>query len=277
MGSPGARAASGGAFRLFVTLGWLAVIVIVFVLGYWLAYHDTDNALIELQQLKTDRKNLREALMVAEERIAGFEQAQLIDREAKRLAQAQLEQLQQERHEYAKQVSALERLIREGGGGVVQVQDFDLWETDQPDIFGYRFTVTQLIPEFGQASGQVRLRLQGETAEGGSVSRSASELDGSEPGSHRMRFEFFQNFTGTLRLPLDLQPQTLTVEIEPTVKNLISSSRTFTWNPDPRSLESTDDRVSIEEPPDVPTLGYPMMGQDGLDSDANRSHSLDLD
>ncbi|EIC20560.1 DUF6776 family protein [Thiorhodovibrio frisius] len=240
MGSSGARfGASGGAFRLFVTLGWLAVIGTAFVLGYQLAYHDADNTLIEMQQLKADRHQLREALMAAEERVAGLEQAQSIDREAKRLAQEQLEKLQHERHEYAKQVSALERLIREGGGGVVRVQDFELWETEQPQEFGYRFTVAQLIPEFGQASGQVKLRLKGNTNEGDAVVRTAEQLKGSEPAVHRMNFEFFQNFNGVLKVPDDFQPQTLTVEIEPNVKNLISSSRTYAWTPDAWRPEPT--------------------------------------
>lgn len=234
MGSSGGMrlGASGGAFRLFVTLGWLAVIGTAFVFGYQLAYYDADNALIEVQQLKADRRDLREALMTAEERIAGLERAQSIDREAKRLAQAQLEELQHERHEYAKQVSALERLIREGGGGVVQVQDFALWETDQPREFGYRFTVAQLIPEFGQTSGRVKLRVEGKTREGDSMTLSAAELDGSEPAVHPMEFEFFQNFTGLIRLPEGLTPLTLTVEIEPRVKNLISSARTYAWEPE---------------------------------------------
>lgn len=247
MGSSGVRVgAPGGAFRLFVTLGWLAVIGVAFVLGYQLAYHDADNTLIEMRQLKLDRKELREALMAAEERIAGLERAQSIDREAKRLAQAQLEDLQSERHEYAKQVSALERLIREGGGGVVQVQDFELWQTEQPRQFGYRFTVAQLIPEFGQASGRVKLRLEGNTGEGESAVRTADQLRGSEPGVHRMKFEFFQHFSGLLELPGGFQPRTLTVEIEPSVKNLISSSRTYAWEPKPTRVSSLTQSAVVE-------------------------------
>jgi hypothetical protein len=235
----GGGGASGGAFRLFVTLGWLAVIGVAFALGYLLAYHDADNSLIEIHQLKSDRRELREALMAAEERIAGLERAQSIDRDAKRLAQAQLEELQQERLDYAKQVSALERLIREGGGGVVQVQDFELWETQVPGDFGYRFMVTQLIPDFGQVSGEVRLRLAGETAEGESLTLSAAELVGTEPKSHRMRFEVFQNFDGLLRVPEDFRPHSLTFEIVPRVKNLISSSRTYGWEPEPARIEES--------------------------------------
>ncbi|WP_200279431.1 DUF6776 family protein [Rhabdochromatium marinum] len=233
MGSSGRRSGvSDGTFRLFTTLGWLVVIGSAFVLGYQLAYHDADNALLEVQQLKTDRHELRESLLAAQERIAGLERAQSIDREAKRLAQAQLEKLQNDRHEYAKQVSALERLIREGGGGVVQVQEFELWETKQPNEFGYRFTVAQLIPEFGQASGHVRLRVEGKTAQGEPFSRTAAQLEGSEPGAHRMKFEFFQHFSGRLHLADGMQPQTLMVEIEPAVKNLISSSRIYAWEPE---------------------------------------------
>lgn len=233
MGPAHARSGgSGGTFQLFVTLGWLAVIGSAFVLGYQLAYHDADNALIEVQRLKTQNRDLREQLLVSEEQIVRLESAQAIDRQAKRLAQAQLEELQHERHEFAKQVSALERLIREGGGGVVQVQDFELWETDMPDQFGYRFTVSQLIPEFGQTSGQVRVCLAGNTADGEPFSQTAAELSGSEPEFHHMKFEYFQHFTGMLKLPQGLHPETLTVEIEPSVKNLISSSRAYAWEPE---------------------------------------------
>ncbi len=232
MGGAGSRVStSGSSFSLFVTLGWLVVIATAFILGYRLAYHDADNTLVEMHQLKVNQLELRENLMASEERVAGLEREQSIDRESKRLAQAQLEELQHDRHECAKQVSALERLIREGGGGVVQVQDFKLWETGAPNEFGYHFTLTQLIPEFGQTSGRVRLRVDGESAQGEAITRRAAQLEGSEPGAHPMQFEFFQHFTGILKLPEDVQPQTLTVEIEPTVKNLISSSRAYPWEP----------------------------------------------
>lgn len=233
MGPASPRPTGAGAFRLLLTLGWLAVIGTAFVLGYQLAYYDADNALIEVQRLKAQSRELREQLLVGEEQIARLESARVIDREARRLAQAQLEELQHERHEFAKQVSVLERLIREGGGGVVQVQDFELWETDMPGQFGYRFTVSQLIPEFGQTSGQVQLRLAGKTAEGETFSHTAAQLEGSEPRFHRMQFEYFQHFTGLLRLPNEWYPETLTVEIEPNVKNLISSSRAYAWKPEP--------------------------------------------
>lgn len=120
LGATGAhRAARGGFAALLVVLGWSLVIAMVFVGGYRLAYHDAGNALVELQQAKTDRRELRAALTDAEERIARFERSESINREAQRLVQAQLEDLQQERHDCAKQVLALERLIREGGGGPV--------------------------------------------------------------------------------------------------------------------------------------------------------------
>lgn len=246
--SRGRSSSAASPFRLFLTLGWLAVISTAFVFGYQLAYHDADNALAEIQALKSERRDLKDRLIAAEEQVARLERAQSIDREAKRLAQAQLEELQHERHEFAKQVSALERLIREGGGGVVQVQDFELWETEQPDEFGYRFTVTQMIPEFGEASGRVSLRIDGKRLDDGKVvSRPARELEGSEPGSHRMQFEFFQHFSGKIRLPERLQPETLTVEIDPSVKNLISSSQTFAWEPEPADL------LRLTQPADATT------------------------
>jgi hypothetical protein len=216
------------AFRLLVTIGWLAVIGIAFALGYLLAGYDATQATSRIQTLQTERDALSEALASKREEHARLERTHLIDREAKRAAQAQLFELQGERLRLAKQVAYLKGLLREGDTGVVEVKEFVLTEGDVPASFHYHFTVSQLVPDFGRSVGtalvKVVLRVDGERQTLG-----LADLPGSSSGRHSMAFDHFQSFDGKIVLGQDADPQEVVVEIEPGNNNLMPSSEAFVW------------------------------------------------
>jgi hypothetical protein len=217
------------AFRLFLTIGWLAVIATAFGLGYLLADHDATQAALRIQALQTERDALSEALASAKEANVRLERSHVIDSEAKRAAQAQLGELQGERLRLAKRVAYLQGLMRNGQTGVVEVKEFLLTEGDQPGLFDYRFTVNQLVPDFRRSQGtavvKVVLRRDGKR-----VTLSLSELPGSTSGRHPMAFDFFQTFEGRIQLPPDVEPVEVVVDIEPGNNNLMESSEAFAWH-----------------------------------------------
>ena len=217
------------AFRLFLTIGWLAVIATAFGLGYLLANHDATQAALRIQALQTERDALSEALATAKEGRIRLERSHIIDSEAKRAAQAQLAELQGERLRLAKRVAYLQGLMRNGQTGVVEVKEFLLTEGDAPGLFDYRFTVNQLVPDFrpsrGTAVVKVVLRRDGKR-----VTLPLSELSGSTSGHHPMAFDFFQTFEGRIQLPPDAEPVEVVVDIEPGNNNLMDSSEAFAWH-----------------------------------------------
>lgn len=174
----------------------------------------------------------RDALAVdigeLKQQIIVLERSQQIDREVNKTASNQLKAAQDEHHAAEKEVSFLRRLIQEGGGGILQPMDFKLEEADQSGEFSYSFTVRQLIPDFGESTGSVDLKITG-TRDGKEVSLSLEKLEGSEPVSHKMEFKHFQSVAGHIRVPDDFDPESLVVEIKPSTSKLIPVSETFPW------------------------------------------------
>jgi hypothetical protein len=217
-----------GAFRLFLTIGWLGMLGIAFIFGYQLAYHDVADWQPQMRALQKERERLQTALLTAEETIARLEQAHAIDREAQRVNQEQLTQLQQERHELVKRVTALERLVNKNDAGIIHIREFQLWQTKQAQQFDYHFTVTQLVPDFSKSQGQVKLTLFGSRADADSSSSIALIVQ-----RLTMDFKHFQSFNGTFVLDQGDQPDYIVIEIEPVTKRLLSSQEKFLWQPQP--------------------------------------------
>jgi hypothetical protein len=158
-----------------------------------------------------------------------LERSQQIDREANRKALEQLKESQGERLELEKEVSLLRRLFDEGGAGILRVKDLELSAGDEPDVVRYSFVVTQVIQDFGEASGAIELKVSGKR-DGEEVTLPLSKLEGSEPQELKMKLKHFQSFEGTLQLPEDFEPKGLVVDIEPTGERLIPVSETFPWD-----------------------------------------------
>ncbi len=158
-----------------------------------------------------------------------LERSQQIDREANKTAAKQLKEAQDERLAVEKEVSFLRRLIEEGGGGILQPKDFKLKETDESGVFGYSFTIQQLIPDFGESVGSIEIRVTGKR-DGKELTLSLDKLEGSQPVTHKMEFKHFQSFEGSVKVPDDFEPEDLVVEIKPTTAKLIPVTETFAWS-----------------------------------------------
>ncbi len=233
------------AFRLFLTIGWLLVIGTAFGLGYLLAQHDATEAQMRISMLQKQRDALSEGLAEAREERVRLERSHLMDQQARRAVLEQLKELQQERLELARQVSYLEHLVQEGGSGVIQVKDLELALDGEPGHYHYRFTVSQLVPDFGESVGKVFVKLAVRD-EDGTRMVAVKELDPDAVDEFDMRFEYFQQFEGAFVLPRDVIPESLIVEIKPTTEKLVPSTESFPWR-----LESDS-----EAPP------LPMSGTD---------------
>ena len=180
------------------------------------------------QVLERERQGFRERIAALTQEKIVLERTMEIDREANRTAQENLKAAQDERLALEKEVSFLKQLIQQGGGGILKVQDFKLVSADEPDEFGYSFTVTQLIRDFGESAGKVEIRLVGKR-NGKEVTLALDKLPGSKPTAHKMRFKHFQNFEGRIKVPEGIDPENLVVEVKPSTKKLIPVAETFSW------------------------------------------------
>jgi len=216
-------------FRLFVTIGWLLVVATAFGLGYFLASYDAERAMAQIQSLQTERDRLSETLAAERQAQTRLERTHLIDREAQRAVQAELAELQGERLRLAKQVTYLQGLMRDEGKGVIEVKEFVLSEGEESGTYDYRFSVNQLVPEFGRSKGKAVVKVAVEQ-DAGTKLLPLSDLPGSSSGEHPLDFDYFQSVSGTIRIPADLTPQQVVVDIQPVGDNLLASSDAFIWH-----------------------------------------------
>ena len=207
----------------------LAAVVASFLVGVYLAQEQGERLEQRAQALAEERDRLGEQLSTLQQEKIVLERTLKIDREANHTAQESLKQAQDERLGLEKEVSFLKRLIREGGGGILRVQDFKLTRADTSEEFGYSFTVTQLIQDFGESSGRVEITVAGKR-DGKEAAIPLVKLAGSKPTAHKMQFQHFQNFEGRIKLPDDLDAENLIVKVKPSSKKLIPVTETFAWS-----------------------------------------------
>jgi len=176
------------------------------------------NAVDELEQ---ERDALRQQL-------AALERSSQIDREATRMAQMELVKLQEQRQELEKEVGFLRNLVEEESTGALRIRDFKLASSDKEGEYGYRFTVSQSKEDFGWTKGDVLLKIVG-SDESGAKTLGLAQLSTEKEQAHKIKFRHFQNIKGIVRLPEGFTPDSVTVEVRPTVKKLAPISASFDW------------------------------------------------
>lgn len=227
--SPAKPQAGGVLWRLVLVLFVLAAIGGAFSGGLLLGREDSKAVIAGVANLERERDALNEQLAALKQEAIVLERTRQIDLEANRTAQGELRKAQDERLKLEKEVSFFRRLIQEGGGGILRVQELKLYPGEEEGKFGYSFTVTQLIQDFGQSEGNITLKVAAKR-DGKTATLSLSKLPGSEPKAHNMKFQHFQNFEGILILPDDVVPENLVIEIKPSTKNLLPLTETFPWS-----------------------------------------------
>ncbi len=182
---------------------------------------ERNSALTELATLREEVSKLRQEASV-------LERSRQIERETNKALQIQLKDAQDERLSLVREGSYLKRLIREGGKGAVRVHDLVLLAGEGPQSVRYSFTVSQLVPDFGETKGRVALRVTG-TQGGMDQELGLERLPRADPKELSMRFDHFQAFQGGLTLPDGFEPRFLTVVISPEGDQLAGTSESFPW------------------------------------------------
>ena len=219
----------GGGWRFVTVVLVIGALGVAFAGGVLLGREEAKAVAAGIQALGSERDAIAEQLAEAKRECAVLERTRQIDIEANRTAQDELRKAQDERLALVKEVSFFRRLIQEGGGGILRVQELNLVEEDEPGEFIYSFTVSQLIQDFGESEGSIVLKVAGKRDEK-QTTIPLSKLPGSEPTTHKMNFRHFQNFEGRIVLPDEFEPDNLVIEIKPSSKKLLPLTETFAWN-----------------------------------------------
>ncbi|MEA3642158.1 MAG: DUF6776 family protein [Lamprobacter sp.] len=214
--------------RWLVSLGWMLVIGATFSLGYWLARYEAVKALAGVDALQTEVGMLSEEVARAREERLRLERSHQMDREATRRAQESLAELQRERLDLVKRVSYLQRLVRDGQEGIVEVKELRLREGSAPDAVRYEMLLSQLVPQEERTRGQVKLSVV-LSLNGKQEELSLDALPGSSPAVTVIDFEHFQAIAGEIVLPEDAEPEQLIVDTQPDGASMARSIEAFLW------------------------------------------------
>jgi len=218
----------GPLLRLLITLGWMVVIVATFAFGYWIARYDADKALAGADALRAEVAMLSEEIARGREERLRMERTHQMDREVKRQAQEALADLQRERLELIKRVSYLQRLVRDGQAGIVEVKELKLREGAGARSFRFEMLLSQLVPQTERTRGRVNVRIV-LSRDGNQEELPLDALPGSSPAEMDVDFEHFQAITGNIVLPAGADVERLVVDFEPEGASIARSSEAFLW------------------------------------------------
>jgi hypothetical protein len=214
--------------RSLISLGWIIVIGATFAFGYWFARYDAVKAFAGVDALRAEVAMLSEEIARGREERLRLERAHQMDREVKRQAQESLAELQRERLELVKRVSYLQRLVRDGQAGIVEVKEFRLREGPAPKHFRFEMLLRQLVPQNERTRGRVRIRVV-LSRDGNQEDLPLDALPGSSPAEMVVDFEHFQAIAGDIVLPENADAERLVVEFEPEGASVARSSEAFLW------------------------------------------------
>jgi len=190
-----------------------------------LSHSDTGRTVKRLRQtvaaLTEERDQLRQQL-------TALERSSQIDREASRLAQEELKQIQEQRQELEKDLEFLRNLVEDESTGALRIKEFKLAAGKKEEGYNYSFTVSQMKEDFGVAKGRVDISVQG-TLEGTAKTLKLAEITADKKKVHKFRFRHFQNFQGRIKLPEGFTPDSLIVEVAPETKKLPPLRESFDW------------------------------------------------
>ncbi len=218
----------GWGIRLLLVLLVLGAIAGAFFAGGFLAREEIKPLRSVAETLTRENLVLTEEVATLRQDKAALERGQRLDQDTLRAAQETLKLEQDGRLALEKDLSSLKRLIREGGSGILKIQDFALMAAGEEGLYEYRFTASQMMPDYPESVATASIKVVGKRG-GKEVELGLGKLPGSEPASQALKFKHFQNVQGRIKVPANLEPEALTIEIKPTSKLLIPVTESFPW------------------------------------------------
>jgi hypothetical protein len=159
---------------------------------------------------------------------AALERARAMDRQAYRQLQESLQALQEETLGLREQVAFYQAIVspedREAG---LKLQAFRLWSGDGPREYRFEVVLIQALRNEHLVQGGLSLRVSGTCPEG-ECELGLAELSPEAADKRPLRFRYFQNVDGALRLPEGFVPERVHLSVR--VKNPHKDiERSFAW------------------------------------------------
>lgn len=178
----------------------------------------------KIKSLQNERDELRR-------QVSMLQQSGQVDQEAMLAIKEQFKQFQDERLKMEEELAFLRGIVSTSSNKIgLRIQNFKLEPGLEHDLFAYKFSVSQVINSGVVAKGSIDLKVEG-LLDGSSKTLELEAISTEKLEYHKMRFRYFQNIEGKLKLPDGFIPATLTIEVKPVNKKLAPVTETFSWSP----------------------------------------------
>jgi hypothetical protein len=178
----------------------------------------------QIKALKEERDELRRELTMVK-------QAAEIDRESILSIRDQVKQFQDERLKMEEELAFLRGIVSTNNKKhALRVQNFKLEPGLEADQYIYKFSVSQVINSGIVAKGVIELNIEG-LQSGRSKRLSLAQVSQEKLDKIKMRFRYFQNVEGKLKLPEGFEPATIEIHVKPRGKKLQPIKETYNWSP----------------------------------------------
>lgn len=179
---------------------------------------------LQVDKLETERADLYQ-------RLAALERSGQIDREAARTVREEIKLIQDEQLKMEEELVFLRGIVsgRSAGKGSLRIQDFKLEAQELGKGVRYSFTVSHVLEGLKQATGHIRLTVEG-VQEGEAKALGLAAVTEDKTESLKMRFKYFQKVSGVLQLPEGFIANSITIDIKPDGKKLSPLTQRYKWS-----------------------------------------------
>jgi len=207
------------------------------VLGAWQVYQiglsSAGTELISLRGtyygLKGTMADLQGRNEALQERIAILERSIQIDSEVYREVTRSLQKMEYDVLRQQEELAFYRGIVSPAHAKTgLRIQSLELIAGIVPLRFRYSLLLTQVARNNRHIQGVARIKVNGSQA---GVPKSLSLAEVSRPmrETWNFRFRYFQSLEGELQLPVDFEPETVQVKVQPADKGKPALARTFGW------------------------------------------------
>ena len=224
-----------GTARTWLVRGFFALLVIVagylvFEYGRISAGYDIVDAARERQALEDHIDSLDDEIADLEQEVAQLETDREIDREAYKVVEKSLLDLQEKIQEQKDAIAFYRGIVSPADGRPgLRVQDLKLTRGAEEREFNLRLVLVQAMKHDRKVSGDVALSVEGSQDGEAKTYAYADLLPADAKKDWPFSFRYFQDFDRRLILPDGFTPERIKVEVRSRTRSISSIEESITW------------------------------------------------
>ena len=219
-----------GAMRLAVLVAVLVGGYLIFEFGRIQADYNVVDAIDDQRAYEQVVAGLEKEISELKQEIALLETHKEIDREAYKVVEANLSDLERKILEQDEAIAFYRGILspKDGGRGL-RVQDLKLTKGKKDRQYHVRLVLVQVMQHDRSVKGEVDFTLEGAQDGVATTYNFAQLLPDDADSNWAFSFRYFQDFDRELILPAGFTPEKVNIEVVSRTKSIASVKQSFNW------------------------------------------------